>query len=271
MTHLGLVEHQKACHIDHDKLRCHRLREINLYCFGTDILLFLIFELEIFMSLQFAKGKTKFIAGINSPEQMESWLKDNSKMIGIAVVGRSNVGKSSLINSMFGKTVARVSKTPGRTRQINIFSFEFESSDGDVPESPCPMFLFDLPGYGHASVSREMSKNWDQLMTTFFANGPSSNICLLNIQDARHPDQGVDKEFGSYIKQFGFEIFLLLNKIDKLKTQKERSHLNKIKMAMLGDYKWVRQIYNVSAEKGSGLNELSFGIISFLLGRFKLF
>ncbi len=221
------------------------------------------------MKIKFAKGKTKFIAGIDSPAQMESWLKENPTIVGLVVAGRSNVGKSSLINSLFGKSVARISKTPGRTRQINIFTFEFEYEDQENETVPCPLYLFDLPGYGHAKVSKEMGKNWNVLMSTFFNNIDVNNVCLLNIQDARHPDQKADADFANFIYPFNFETFLLFNKMDKLKTQKDRGKLKKLEPGIFKKYSWVKQIYHVSAEKGTGLDQLSTGSISFLLGRVK--
>ena len=78
------------------------------------------------MSYEIPKGKAKFLMGIDSPKQLDGWLKKTENIIGMAFVGRSNVGKSSTINTLFGKKTARTSNTPGRTRQINIFSFELD-------------------------------------------------------------------------------------------------------------------------------------------------
>jgi len=73
---------------------------------------------------------------------------------------------------------------------------------------------------GDAEVSKEMSKNWEALMSTFF-EGISLHTLMVNIQDARHPNQKSDQEFHQFLKAFNFETFLLFNKIDKLKKQKE--------------------------------------------------
>jgi GTP-binding protein len=206
------------------------------------------------------KGKTEFIMGIDTVPQLQQWLNEHSFANGIAFIGRSNVGKSSLINSIFGKATARVSKTPGRTRQVNIFDFIVENKESKVLEH---FFLFDVPGYGHADVSKEMSKNWQDLLDTFFQMC-SSKILLLNIQDCRHPLQDSDIVFHDYIKAFDLETYVLFNKIDKLKTQSERSRLKNLMPAIYKEFKWVKQIHFTSAEKGDGIPAVEQAIIEFV-------
>lgn len=207
------------------------------------------------------RGKAKFIMGISDPLQLDEWLKTHSHIIGVAFIGRSNVGKSSLINSIFGKSTARVSKTPGRTREINIFEFELAGSgELNLPK----YYAFDLPGYGHAEVSKAMSKNWNTLMDLFF-NFASLNIALVNIQDARLPDQGTDQTFYQFLKGFNFDSILVLNKLDKLKTQKERHELKKTMPPLFKKYKFVKQIFYISAEKMTGVKELHDTLVNFLL------
>lgn len=213
------------------------------------------------MSLVIKKGSAKFRYGMSNPEQLAGWLEENPDARGVSFVGRSNVGKSSTINSLFGKQTARVSKTPGRTREINIFEFELQGDDTGTK-----YFLFDLPGYGFAEVSKEMSKNWQVLMNTFFTN-ISRNVLMLNLQDARHPHQQSDVEFQEYLRNFNFETFLVFNKLDKLKKQKERAALDKLKPQIFNEYKWVKQIHFVSAEKRTKLEQLEQAIVSYLLGQ----
>lgn len=206
------------------------------------------------------KGKTEFLMGIDTVEQLQTWLNEHPFISGIAFIGRSNVGKSSLINSIFGKSTARVSKTPGRTRQVNIFSFNVEDKVSKSVES---YYLFDVPGYGHAEVSKEMARNWQNLMDTFFQLC-GQKILLLNIQDARHPLQESDVVFNKYIKDFDLETYLLFNKIDKLKTQSERSKLKNLKPDIQKQFKWVKEIHYVSAEKGDGLPAVEQSIVTFV-------
>ncbi|MDD0854847.1 ribosome biogenesis GTP-binding protein YihA/YsxC [Halobacteriovorax sp. GB3] len=218
--------------------------------------------------MEIIKGSTKFCYGMSNPEQMAQWLQENPDAIGISFVGRSNVGKSSTINSLFGKSTARVSKTPGRTREINIFTFNV-GEKGKVEESLPPLYLYDLPGYGHAEVSREMSRNWEALMGNFFT-GATEHTLMVNIQDARHPNQKTDQEFQSFLKGYGYETFVVFNKLDKLKKQKERAALNKLKPKLFSEFKWVKQIHFTSAERGDGLQVLEQALISYLFDRIGL-
>lgn len=198
--------------------------------------------------------------GIDKVDQLQTWLNEHAFMSGVAFVGRSNVGKSSLINSLFGKNTARVSKTPGRTRQINIFGFTVEDR---ATKTEKEFYLFDVPGYGHADVSKEMAMNWGDLLDVFFRMC-NEKILLLNIQDARHPLQDSDNEFHEYIKSFDLETYLMFNKIDKLKTQSERSRLKAIQPEIYKSFKWVKQIHFISAEKGDGLPAVEQAVINFL-------
>jgi GTP-binding protein len=115
------------------------------------------------MSYTIRQQSAQFKMGISDLNQFEDWLASHRDVIGVSFVGRSNVGKSSMINALFGSKTARVSKTPGRTREINIFEFNL-NLNGKKTDLP-PFYLIDLPGYGFAEVSKEMSK---------------LNLCCLN-------------------------------------------------------------------------------------------
>jgi GTP-binding protein len=207
------------------------------------------------------KGKCEFLMGIDQVSQLVQWLNENPLISGVAFIGRSNVGKSSLINSLFGKTTARVSKTPGRTRQVNIFRFAIWDRETKTEQF---FHLFDVPGYGHAEVSKAMAKNWQDLLDTFF-HLCSQKILLLNIQDSRHPLQEPDLMFHDYIRSFDLETYVVFNKMDKLKTQKEQSQLKKMMPDIYRKFKWVKQIHFTSAEQGHGLSGVEQSIINYVL------
>lgn len=204
------------------------------------------------------KGSAAFKMGISQPVQLEGWLNDNQGIRGLAFVGRSNVGKSSLINTLFGKKTARTSKTPGRTREVNIFEFKLEGKPEDN------FFLFDLPGYGHADVNRAMSERWEELMGLFFNKMPKG-VLLLNLQDSRHPQQSADLQFQDFIYNFRHPALLVFNKMDKLKTQKERSLLEKKKPAIFEATPFFKQIFFLSAQSGKGIPQLETSLTSYLL------
>jgi len=207
------------------------------------------------------KGKSEFLMGIDKIDQLTDWLNEHHFINGVAFIGRSNVGKSSLINSLFGKKTARVSNTPGRTRQVNIFSFIVEDR---VNKKEKTFYLFDVPGYGHADVSKEMAANWQNLLDTFFRLC-SEKVLLLNIQDARHPLQEADIVFQDYIKIFDLETYVLFNKVDKLKTQSERSLLRNRMPEIYQKFKWVKQIHFTSAEKGDGIPAVEQAIVEYVM------
>lgn len=219
------------------------------------------------MSYTIRPQSAEFKMGISDPAQFQEWLLLNQNIIGVSFVGRSNVGKSSMINSLFGGKTARVSKTPGRTREINIFEFELNlnGKKSDLPR----FFLIDLPGYGFAEVSKEMSKNWDALMGAFFEE-ISQSILLVNLQDARHPDQDVDKKFYHFIQNYSRKTILVFNKLDKLKTQKERNVLEKLKPILSKNYKWIRQMYFASAETKKGISLVEDAIVTHILEELEL-
>ena len=206
---------------------------------------------------EIARGSAVFKYGFSSPAQLHDWMQERADIPGVGLVGRSNVGKSSLINALFGKNTARVSKTPGRTRQINTFEFKFSDDTG-------PFYLFDLPGYGHAEVSKQMTKNWEMLMSVFFDLAGEKTL-MLNVQDARHPNQKADIQFHDFLSPFDFTTTLVFNKLDKLKKQKDRNQLKKQVPGLLEEYHWVKDIHYISAESGQGIDALESSLISFLL------
>lgn len=206
--------------------------------------------------IKIEKIKTTFLRGIPDSENLFQFLESHTPSRSVIFCGRSNVGKSSLINCLFGKKVARTSNTPGRTREINVFHFYLSGIQA-------PFTLFDLPGYGFAEVSKAQKKVWNLLMVSFFEKLTPDHL-ILNIQDARHPFQTADNEFIQFIEQFNLTGHLLFNKIDKLKTQKERNGFEKIKKENFDKISCFKNYTLTSAEKGTGLKDIEILLSNFM-------
>jgi len=128
----------------------------------------------------------------------------------LAVVGRSNVGKSSLINALVGQDgLARTSRTPGRTRLINWFEI------GTQP----PFFLVDLPGYGYAEVSQATRKSWRPLIETYLEQR-TSLVGVLLLVDIRRNAEDEELDFIPWLEQRGTPLVVALTKADKLPKNK---------------------------------------------------
>ena len=137
----------------------------------------------------------------------------------VALLGRSNVGKSSFLNAFANQKIAKTSSTPGKTKLINFFEIE---DDGKR------YILVDLPGFGYAKVSKSMLKEWGKNLDEFLRN--RFNIKLfIHLRDARHPDLEIDNNVDEYLKSFlrkDQQILTIFTKIDKLK-QSELAKLKK--------------------------------------------
>lgn len=125
----------------------------------------------------------------------------------VAFLGRSNVGKSSLINLISGTRIARVSKTPGRTQTLNLYGINDK------------WILGDFPGYGFAQVSKETRKSWERLIQNFLK--PRNFQHAIHIVDARHIGMDADLILRDWLKRQGITGTVVLNKADKL-NQKMR-------------------------------------------------
>ena len=167
----------------------------------------------------------------------------------VSFVGRSNVGKSSIMNKLFGrKNLVKVSSTPGKTSNINFF----EADD---------VHFVDLPGYGFARRSKAERDRWGKLMENYFQ---SAGLIHLGVQivDARHKPTGDDVTMHDYFVQTGCPVVIVANKLDKLKAREIEPNLAQIRETLrLRDDELVIPF---SAEKGTGKEQLIAAILDHL-------
>lgn len=160
----------------------------------------------------------------------------------IAFAGRSNVGKSSLINRLANSPkLARTSSRPGRTRSINFFS---------VGEA---LFFTDLPGYGYAQVPVRERRNWKVLVESYLRGRPSLKAVVVIIDIRRKPGQG-DLDLLRWLQAFGIEAIVVLTKVDKLSRNKARGQLDLISAQLIEE--GLGEPISFSAKTGQGREEL---------------
>jgi GTP-binding protein len=139
----------------------------------------------------------------------------------VAFLGRSNVGKSSVINTLVDSKLARTSSTPGRTRSINFFEVRW-------PGKPRPEVIFaDLPGYGYAKLSREISQEWPKFIEPYLNERPTLALCLALV-DVNVPPQDSDRQLLDFLNASGREFLLIATKSDRLSNNQLRNALNSL-------------------------------------------
>jgi len=162
-----------------------------------------------------------------------------------AFLGRSNVGKSSLINSLLGQKMAHVSSTPGRTRTINFIGIYAK------PAQPYPeMLLVDLPGYGYAKLSKEISAEWPKFIEPYLQERETLALSIVLI-DSNIPAQPPDRQLIDFLRGTGSNFLVLATKADKLSGNKLRSAL----AALARDHQ-IETLLAYSAKTGDGRAEL---------------
>jgi len=179
--------------------------------------------------------KSKPVRGdrIAAAHRSEDLPRDGALVV--AVVGRSNVGKSSLLNRLLGRVVARVGKNPGKTRGI----YFYETEEG--------YRLADLPGTGFARVSREERERWAELADRFFRSGRVK--LALALVDGRVPDSPADRTMRRYLESLGVPALAVATKWDRLGARERVGARRKLE-AEHG------AVLPVSAVSGEGIEEL---------------
>jgi GTP-binding protein len=162
-----------------------------------------------------------------------------------AFLGRSNVGKSSLINSLLGEKLAHVSSTPGRTRTINFIGI-YAKAGQPHPE----LMLVDLPGYGYAKLSRSITAEWPKFIEPYLKERATLALAIVLI-DANVPPQAPDRQLIEFLRDAGRDFLVVATKADKLSGNKLRHALT-----TLADAHGVAQVLAYSAKTGAGRSEL---------------
>ena len=168
----------------------------------------------------------------------------------LAMVGRSNVGKSSLINALARKKLARTSAAPGKTRLANFYR---------VVVAPRPPFLLvDLPGFGYARGGDKAREEFDALAAAYFgARLEDSRFRgVLVLVDSRHPGLEADRQTWNWLSRVGIIRHVVATKVDKLTQSERRRHLGELERL------YSHPVSPVSAETGEGLDALWKKIVS---------
>jgi GTP-binding protein len=187
--------------------------------------------------LMFA-GQTEFVKGVVAMSGLPE-----ADRLEVCFAGRSNVGKSTLINALTGmKALARASNTPGRTQEINYFTA------GEL-------YLVDLPGYGYANAPLPIVEKWQRLLKQFLQGRQTLRRAFVLI-DARHGVKAVDDEIMSLLDSAAVTFQAVLTKADKVKEIEREKILDQVRGALAKHPAAYPEIIVTSSEKGWGIPTL---------------
>ena len=166
----------------------------------------------------------------------------------VAFAGRSNVGKSSLLNALTGRNnLARTSNTPGRTQQLNFFFLGERKKGG--------LYVVDLPGYGYAKVSKSLVKDWVKLMRGYLRGRPNLRRVFVLV-DGRHGLKDSDKELMGMLDETAVSYQIVLTKSDKTKLEGRNKILDKTQKEIAKNVAAHPEVLMTSSLKGYGVEEL---------------
>ena len=161
-----------------------------------------------------------------------------------AFIGRSNIGKSSLINALTNnKSLAKTSGKPGKTQLINHFLINKE------------WYMVDLPGYGYAKTSKYNRAIFHKMISDYLINRKNL-ISLFVLIDSRHELQDIDSDFMQWLAENGIPFSIIFTKTDKLSQTKLSKNIKTFKQNMLVDWSELPNIFSTSAIKKEGLEEV---------------
>jgi GTP-binding protein len=181
---------------------------------------------------------TQFLLSAMKPEQFPA-----PSLPEIAFLGRSNVGKSSLLNALVGEKAAKVSSTPGRTRAINFFQLLDDSGRARLR-------FADLPGYGYAKISKSISAEWPKFIEPYLAEREMLRLCVCLV-DSNVPPQPRDAQLFEWLRHVGRSFVVVATKVDRLSGNERTRNL-----AALTKGLELEEILAVSAKTRAGTKEL---------------
>lgn len=158
----------------------------------------------------------------------------------VAFVGRSNVGKSSLINALVRSKVARTSAAPGKTRLANFYRV--------TPDATPAFYLVDLPGYGYARGGDAAKREFEGIAGAYFGAGQVRGV--LHLIDSRHPGLDADRHAADWLRRLAVPSLVVATKLDKLSRSERDRHVKDLERLHEGP------VLAVSAQTGEGLKEL---------------
>lgn len=188
------------------------------------------------------KLNAQFLLSAFAPEHFPTKARTNDAPE-VAFLGRSNVGKSSLINALLGAGMAKVSSTPGRTRSINFFGLYPVASSGQQKHLPALVFA-DLPGYGYAKISKSVSAEWSGFIDPYLTEREQLALCCCLV-DTNIPPQASDTQLIQFLQHEQRPFVVIGTKSDRLSN----NTLAKSVAALKREH-GVDEIIPVSVERG---------------------
>ncbi|MGH1458721.1 MAG: ribosome biogenesis GTP-binding protein YihA/YsxC [Paracoccaceae bacterium] len=189
-------------------------------------------------------GPCDFLKGVVAMDGMPP-----ADRVEVCFAGRSNVGKSSLINALTGrKALARASNTPGRTQEINFFEL-------GVPDNGTERYLVDLPGYGYANAPLAVVEKWQRLLKRYLSGRPNLRRAFVLV-DARHGVKPVDEEIMSLLDSSAVTFQCVLTKADKIKDKDRDAVLAQVRSRLAKHPAAYPELILTSSEKGDGIETL---------------
>lgn len=177
----------------------------------------------------------------------------------IVFLGRSNVGKSTLINMILHANLAKSSSTPGKTQLINFFETLWESQGQTVP-----LIFVDLPGFGYAKVSKDIKKHWEKNLLQFLLKRDCIKL-FLHLIDARHQELAIDKQVEEFLQEIcrnDQQILRIYTKCDKL----NQSQIHKITQSACSMQSFCVSATNSNHRKLTSIEQLRSVVLQKVLG-----